>query len=73
MEKYYFQPEDDGLLQISELQQTCEKDYIVVCIRRNKNFPLLYLKIRATSEKEANDIVQKQNLSVKVLRAYQSK
>lgn len=69
----YFQPEDDALLQISELQRIYERDYIVVCIRRDKNFPLLYLKIRALSEKEAISIAQKQNLSVKVLRAYQSK
>lgn len=73
MTEPYFQPEDDGLLLISEMQRSCVKDYIVVCIRRDKNFPLLYLKIDATSEKEAISKIQRENPSVKPLRAYQAK
>jgi hypothetical protein len=69
----YFQPEDDGLLLISEMQRVCVKSYIVVCIRRDKNFPLLYLKTEATSENDAIRKVGKENPLVKVLRAYLSK
>ena len=73
MDTEYCQPEDDGLLLISEMQRECVKDYIVVCIRRDKNFPLLYLKAQALSAKEATEVIQKDNPLVKVLRAYQAK
>lgn len=69
----YFQPEDDGLLLVSELQRTCVKEYMVVCIRRDKNFPLLYIKKEAANEREAIEKVEKENPTVKVLRAYKSK
>lgn len=69
----YFQPEDDGSLLIPELERTCVKKFIVVCIQRNKNFPLVYLQANATSESEAIKIIQKENPFVKVLRAYLSK
>jgi len=73
MNEPHFEPEDDGLLLISELHRSCVKDYIVVCIQRDKNFPLLYLKAQATSEKEASDIIQREYPVVKVLRAYLAK
>jgi hypothetical protein len=73
MNEPYFEPEDDGLLLISEMQRTCVKDYIVVCIRQDKNFPLLYLKAQATSEREAAEVIQRDNPLVKVLRAYLAK
>jgi len=73
MEKEHFQPEDDGLLLISEMERNCVRSYVVVCIRRTKHFPLLYLNIEATSERDAMERVQKQNPNVKVLRAYRSK
>lgn len=73
MAEPYFQPEDDGLLLISEMQRSCVNDYIVVCIRRDKNFPLLYLKTQGLSEKDAMDKVKKENPLVKVLRAYREK
>lgn len=73
MTEPYFEPEDDGLLLISEMHRSCVKDYIVVCIQRNKNFPLLYLKAQATNEKEASELIQRENPPVKVLRAYLAK
>lgn len=69
----YFEPEDDGLLAITEMQKDCIKEYIVVCIRRDKNFPLIYAKTMALSPSEAIEITQKNNPLVKVLRAYQAK
>lgn len=73
MNEPHFEPEDDGLLLISEMHRSCVKDYIVVCIQRDKNFPLLYLKSQATSEKEASEIIQRDYPLVKVLRAYLAK
>lgn len=73
MEEPHSQPEDDGLLLISEMQRECIRDYIVVCIRRDKHAPLFYLQIQATSENEAMEIAKKQNPIVKVLRAYKAK
>lgn len=73
MEKEYFQPEDDGLSVISEMHRESIKDHIVVCIVRDKKFPLVYLKIAAVNEKEAIEIVKRDNPSIKVLRAYRAK
>lgn len=73
MSEPYFQPEDDGLLLISEMQRECVKDYIVVCIKRDRNFPLIYLKSQALNEREATNEIQKKHPLVKVLRAYQAK
>jgi hypothetical protein len=69
----YFQPEDDGLLLISEMERNCVRPYMVVCIRRDKGFPLLYLRTTATCESEAVEKISKENPLVKVLRAYVSK
>jgi hypothetical protein len=73
MEKDYSQPEDDGLLLISELERSCVRPFVVVCTRKTKHFPLLYLEIEATNERDAIERIQKQNPSVKALRAYQAK
>jgi hypothetical protein len=73
MSEPYCQPEDDGLLLISEMQKEGVKEYIVVCIIRDRNFPLMYLKAQAVNEAEATKLIQKENPLVKVLRAYQAK